>query len=364
MRTRISWVELVTRASGLLRRKHYLSDACGTGTINRSVLDKHLDDLQFGCTNGDRQRRDRLREVEVAIGLPDADCPQLARSRQEAPLERAHRVVVGVHRAVQRGAHLGEVARELAEPVVELLGEPLDLRGVACEPLLAPPVRHRLGAPEAGGGGAGAAAGSRWISGVWRASRSWRHPYDTVWSSAMSAVGPVSSTWLDSANSVSVGSASKAAESSASPGTKHTTKSGERSNCFQYSLDESFWTWARTWLACVRSSRVRVSSSLASIASRYAESGTLESTTTSAPSGRCTTRSGRCSGSSPERTVSCSSKSQCSAMPAISTTLRSCSSPHLPRVCGRRSAVTRFLVSTVSCSWDRRRDSTCEVIPP
>ena len=180
----------------------------------------------------------------------------------------------------------------------------------------------------------------------------------------MSAVGPVSSTLFASAYSVSVGSASKAADSSASPGTKQTTKSGEFSNWRQYSLEASFWTWVRTWFACVRSCWVRTSSSVASIASRYADSGTFESTTTSALSGRCTTRSGRWSASSSVRSESCSSKSQCSVMPAISTTLRSCSSPQRPRVWGRRSAVTRFFVSTVSCSWDRRSESTCELIEP
>ena len=51
--------------------------------------------------------------------------------------------------------------------------------------------------------------------------------------------------------------------------------------------------------------------------------------------------------------VTCSSKSQCSSMPAISTTRRSCSSPQRPRVCGDRSAVTRLRVSF--CSW------SCEV---
>ena len=49
--------------------------------------------------------------------------------------------------------------------------------------------------------------------------------------------------------------------------------------------------------------------------------------------------------------VCCSSKSQCSAMPAAFTALRSVISPQRPRVCGDRSAVTRFLVSFCSCSW-------------
>ena len=49
----------------------------------------------------------------------------------------------------------------------------------------------------------------------------------------------------------------------------------------------------------------------------------------------------------------CSSKSQCSSMPAISTTRRSWISPQRPRVCGERSAVTRLRVSFWSCSCPR-----------
>ena len=48
--------------------------------------------------------------------------------------------------------------------------------------------------------------------------------------------------------------------------------------------------------------------------------------------------------SSPSWSVSCSSKSTCSVMPAISTQRRSCSSPHWPRVCGWRSAFIRAAV--------------------
>ena len=43
--------------------------------------------------------------------------------------------------------------------------------------------------------------------------------------------------------------------------------------------------------------------------------------------------------------VTCSEKSQCSSMPAISTTRRSWSSPQRPRVWGLRRAVTRLRVS-------------------
>ena len=56
--------------------------------------------------------------------------------------------------------------------------------------------------------------------------------------------------------------------------------------------------------------------------------------------------------------VTCCSKSQCSTIPAISTTRRNCISPHRPRVAGERSAVTRLRVSDWSLSWDwvRRPD--------
>ena len=52
------------------------------------------------------------------------------------------------------------------------------------------------------------------------------------------------------------------------------------------------------------------------------------------------------------RSVSCSSKSTCSVIPAISMQRRSCSSPHWPRVCGWRSAffspaVSEFRLPTV-----------------
>ena len=80
---------------------------------------------------------------------------------------------------------------------------------------------------------------------------------------------------------------------------------------------------------------------------------TLASTTTHRSPGSRTTRSGRSTPSSP-RTDTCSSKSQRSSMPACSTTRRSCSSPHWPRACGRRSAVTSAAVSRPSRSEPSR----------
>ncbi len=77
---------------------------------------------------------------------------------------------------------------------------------------------------------------------------------------------------------------------------------------------------------------------------RKASSGTLASTTMSRPPGMCTIMSGR---RRPSSVVvdTCSSKSQCSSMPAISTTRRSWISPQRPRVWGERRAVTRLRVS-------------------
>ena len=87
-------------------------------------------------------------------------------------------------------------------------------------------------------------------------------------------------------------------------------------------------------------------------ASRKAWSGTLESTTTC----RCPRSVHHQVGTDPPVGVhrgTCSSKSQCSSMPAISTTRRNCISPHRPRVAGDRNAVTRLLVSR----WRRSCDS-------
>ena len=47
-------------------------------------------------------------------------------------------------------------------------------------------------------------------------------------------------------------------------------------------------------------------------------------------------------------TETCSRKSQYSSIPASSSTLRSCSSPHRPRVCGSLRAFTRLPVSVCS----------------
>ena len=66
--------------------------------------------------------------------------------------------------------------------------------------------------------------------------------------------------------------------------------------------------------------------------------------------------------------VSCSSKSTCSVMPAISTQRRSCSSPHWPRVCGWRSAFFRPAVSELRlptvCPICSSRVRVCRSVSP
>ena len=59
----------------------------------------------------------------------------------------------------------------------------------------------------------------------------------------------------------------------------------------------------------------------------------------------------------------CSSKSQCSIIPAASTARRSVISPQRPRVAGERSAVTRFRVSFCSCSCPRCNAATRSLRP-
>ena len=61
--------------------------------------------------------------------------------------------------------------------------------------------------------------------------------------------------------------------------------------------------------------------------------------------------------------VSCSTKSQCSTMPAISTTRRSCISPQRPRIWGAWRAVTRLWVSLRRPSPEVRNAVTCSSRP-
>src|SRR5664280_2319104 len=146
----------------------------------------------------------------------------------------------------------------------------------------------------------------------------------------MREVGVARRTLLATACSISPGSCSSAAVSSGSPGMNATTNSGEGSTRFQYSFLARASTWAFIWRPWLARWERRVDSSSASLASRKACMGTLASTATFFPPGRCTTMSGRMRPPSASE-VTCSSKSQCSSMPAISTTRRSCSSPQRPR---------------------------------
>ncbi len=83
---------------------------------------------------------------------------------------------------------------------------------------------------------------------------------------------------------------------------------------------------------------------------------------TDPPPGSRTSRSGRCRPLSPSQVV-CSVKSQCSTMPAISTTRRSCSSPQRPRTDGARRAVTNVAVSVRNRSWPSASERTCSTNP-
>ena len=58
-------------------------------------------------------------------------------------------------------------------------------------------------------------------------------------------------------------------------------------------------------------------------------------------------------------TLSCSTKSQCASIPAISTTRLSWISPQRPRTAGARSAFTRFAVSDWSRPCVSIRDRIC-----
>ena len=141
-----------------------------------------------------------------------------------------------------------------------------------------------------------------------------------------------------------------------SPGMKAITNSGERSNCFQYSFLASWSTCVRSWRACLSSRARRCCSSSASENWRKASSGTLESITTSPPPGRWTIMSGRTTPSSVAADF-CSSKSQCSIIPAASTARRSVISPQRPRVCGRaqrRHQVPRLLLQLLVPEVQRR----------
>ena len=112
-------------------------------------------------------------------------------------------------------------------------------------------------------------------------------------------VGVATITFWLTPNSISSGSFSKAALKNTSPGRKSTTNSGVKSNCSKYAFRPSAAMWFRTCRAWSLNLAARVSSSGASIASRYASSGAFESTTMFLPPGSCTTMSGRSRPSSP-----------------------------------------------------------------
>ena len=138
----------------------------------------------------------------------------------------------------------------------------------------------------------------------------------------------------------------------ASPGTKATTNSGESSNCCQYAFFASASTWARSWRAWLD----EVGLTGAPRRWRRWRRGRPGAAPWRRPPPawpRAGARPCRVGAARRRRRRSpARSKSQCSTMPAISTTRRSCISPHRPRVAGERSAVTRLRVSAWSRSWD------------
>ena len=111
--------------------------------------------------------------------------------------------------------------------------------------------------------------------------------------------GEASATRFENANSMMLGSASSAAETSDSLGMKAMTSSGEASKPFQYPFEPSAVMCARTACTCcfMKSPRRAASAPLAVagiwLASRYALKGTFASTAIDLPPGRRTTMSGR-----------------------------------------------------------------------
>jgi len=118
-----------------------------------------------------------------------------------------------------------------------------------------------------------------------------------------------------------------------SPGTKATTNSGDGSNWFQYSFFASWSTCVRSWRAVRHIGELPRLVVVASARPRGGIEGHLRVDDDLGAAGSGTPRSGR------KRPASvlvdtCSSKSQCESIPAISTTRRNCISPQRPRVWG------------------------------
>ena len=79
------------------------------------------------------------------------------------------------------------------------------------------------------------------------ATFSWRQPYATARSRAISVVGVAISTCWSTPSSIRLGTCSSAALNSASLGRNITTNSGVEENCDQYDFALSFVTCSRIW---------------------------------------------------------------------------------------------------------------------
>ena len=118
-----------------------------------------------------------------------------------------------------------------------------------------------------------------------------------------------------------------------------TTKSGVGVNCRQYAFWPSLRMWSRTCRACSASRRRRSRPSRPSRTPRGTRRAAPSRRSRRLPAGEPHDDVGAQDRPSSSRVVGCSSKSQCSSIPAISITRRSWISPQRPRTCGARERV-------------------------
>ena len=169
-------------------------------------------------------------------------------------------------------------------------------------------------------------------------------------SSAIRVVGVAMNTCAAIASSSSRGSRSSAGARNASPGTNRTTNSGVGSNCAPVLLRREPATCVAQvpgmglqprldHVGVARLGRVEVGGER-----HLGVDDDLLAARRAGRRGR-----GAVMPWSVGRRSACSVKSQCSTMPAISTTRRSCISPHRPRACGARSARDQRAGLVCSC---------------
>ena len=179
----------------------------------------------------------------------------------------------------------------------------------------------------------------------------------------MRLVGVVTTTLRVKPYSMSPGSARTAASRIGSPGTNNTTISGVFANAVQYDFEANCVMWALTARAWSARSAACLSGSLQSATDRYACSGTFASTTMSRLPARWITMSGRTWPAMSDSADTCVLKSQCSLIPASSTTRSSCSSPQRPLTCGVCRALASARVSFESCCEAMCMPRTCSASP-